>query len=140
MIRRRPKQEYMGWVWGNEVLITGELKMVETVPLLADEIECISTVLNPGIGDNENFWQRPAVVALISMGTPSISAVVGVLAHGDRIERQEAAYVLGHIDAPSARQALEAALPKETDPEVRRYIQNGLHPPKPRAVWTPPKP
>lgn len=139
MVRERPNRG-LDWVWGNEVYIAGELKMTETIPVLVARIDSRSTNVSVNIGDTENFTYRPALAALISIGTPAISSLAGVLAHGNVLQRQEAAYALAHIGTPNARQALEAALARETDPAVREYVQNGLNPPKPAGNWTPPKP
>ena len=135
LIRRYRLGEPQMQVWGNEVRVAGELKMIQAIPILVERIECFSTALNINAF---GFETRPAVAALISIGTPSIPAVAGLLAHGNNIQRAEAAYVLGEVNTPNARQALKAALPKETDPDVRMYIEHYLNPPP--APWAPPKP
>jgi hypothetical protein len=116
-------------VWANEVQIAGRLRMVEAIPSLVEGIEWSSSPVSIGLGDSMTFGPKAAVGALIRIGPPSIPAMTKVLGQGSTMQRMEAAYVLGIIATPDARKALQDSLSKESDPEVRKYIQDGLTPP-----------
>lgn len=70
---------------------------------------------------------RNAAVALGNVGTQAaVPALVQALADAEPLVRQHAAWALGRIGGPNACRALELALEKETDPEVREEISDQL--------------
>ena len=75
-----------------------------------------------------------AADALIEAGDVVVPAVSDVLKVGGAARRRLAAGVLGAIDVPAARDALERALKTESDAGVKRAIadalvHSGRHPP-----------
>jgi HEAT repeat protein len=73
------------------------------------------------------MFARKALYALANgWGDGAIDELVVGLANHDIQTRMAAAYALGHIDSRSARLALEARLPLETDPTVKTTIETQL--------------
>ena len=57
--------------------------------------------------------------------------MIHVLSDGSPLQREEGAYVLGHIGTGKAWEALKERLPREEDRKVRKRIEELLkHPPK----------
>ncbi|MDH7569338.1 MAG: tRNA epoxyqueuosine(34) reductase QueG [Armatimonadota bacterium] len=71
--------------------------------------------------------RRTAAVALGNYPHPdSVSALAAALSDPEPLVRAHAAWALGRVGLPQARQALEAALPGETDPAARQEILAAL--------------
>lgn len=132
ILHKTPVDPYEILVWCDEAVVAGKLKLVEAIPALAEGIgiDRYSDAIQISPGDTMTFGQKAAVAALIRIGPPSIPAVTKVLNQGGSMQRREAAYVLGVIGTPAARKALQEALPREVDPDVRKYVQDALNPPK----------
>ena len=72
----------------------------------------------------EPMFARKAIYALANgWGDGAIDELVLALANHDVQTRMAAAYALGNVDTPSAKLALEARLPLETDPTVKSTIE-----------------
>ncbi len=118
--------------YDNAVRLAGELKVVGAVPILCKRIDLVTGGLG-GMAAEVNFLDHAAVDALIQIGPPAIPSVIDVLNHGNPLQREEAAYVLGHIGTDAAWRAVKARLPDEPDRKVRERIEELLqHPPKGR--------
>lgn len=128
------KDLFENMAWENAVQVAGELKVAAAVSVLCRLIDLLSSP-EAGMGASYNFLNRAAVWALIQIGPAAVPAVIGVLKNGTALQREEAAYVLGNIGTPPARQALEERLPEERDTAVRHRIQEVLK----RGPWRPPK-
>lgn len=71
--------------------------------------------------------QRNACVALGNRGDPAATPMLGVaLNQGEPLVRGHAAWALGRIGTPEARQILKDALDRESSPEVREEIESAL--------------
>ena len=55
------------------------------------------------------------------------TAVIHVLSDGSPLQREEGAYVLGHIGTGKAWEAVKERLPKEEDRKVRKRIEELLN-------------
>jgi HEAT repeat protein len=111
----------------NAVHLTGDLKIVEAVPVLA---ELLRDPLTKGGATNFGMALRlgddPPGRALADIGEPATEAVGALLVDQDRFKRWRAALVLGNINSAHADQLLELRLSHEDDPAVRAQIQSLL--------------
>jgi HEAT repeat protein len=113
------------YIWGNEARVAGEFQIVEAVPVLARRIDMLTSDRMGG-GQGYNFFDHAANNALINIGPLAVPAVIDVLKHGNRLQREMAAHVLREIGSDAAWHALEEALPGEKDPNVRHRIQEAI--------------
>ena len=73
------------------------------------------------------MFARKAIYALANgWGDGAMDELVFGLANHDVQTRMAAAYALGNLDTPSAKLALEARLPLETDPTVKATIEKQM--------------
>ena len=71
--------------------------------------------------------KRNVCVALGNAGDPSaIPALTRILEEGEPLVRRHAAWALGRLGGADARQALQSALPSETDDVARQEIEGAL--------------
>lgn len=117
--------------WADGFKVAGELKIVEAVP--AHQAHGHATHAESGLSSSYEFRNRAAVQALIEIGQPAVPAVVERLRHGDPLQRQASAYIPSKIGGDIAQQALKDVLPSETDPLVRRRIDEARQPRKPSS-------
>ena len=113
------------YAWGAAADLVAELRVAGAAPALCRRIDLVTTP-EVGLSFFYNFVNRGAANALIRIGQPAVSCVADVLRHGTPLQRQEAAYVLGHIGTDGARHTLQEQLPAEKDPDVRRRINEAL--------------
>lgn len=116
---------YMEPVWGNGFMVAGKLKMTQAIPAL---IKHLTDITSPvvGISYNYMFRNREAVWALIGMGPPAVPPLRDVLQQGGPLRREAVAFILGRIGSAQAKNALNAALNRESDPGVKRRIEEAL--------------
>jgi HEAT repeat protein len=115
-------------VFENEVRLVGDLQIVEASRALADKVDRYTSTIASG-----GFENREAIHALVEIGEPAVPAVIEVLQHGKADQRKYSAVVLGFIGSREGEAALREALARETDAEVRDYIEKALDPPD---SWT----
>jgi HEAT repeat protein len=115
-------------VFENEVRLVGDLQIVEASGALAQKVQRYTSVLA-----SMGFEQHEVIHALVEIGEPAVSAVIEVLQHGNADQRKYSAVALGFIGSREAQAALRDALARETDPEVRGYLEKALDPPD---TWT----
>jgi hypothetical protein len=123
LIEKGP-QDYLGR-WTTFVRLAGELKIAEAAPALVKwlTIDNIGEISTAGFMRLEN---NPAGAALVQIGEPAIPAVVTVFDHGTLRERRYAVYVLNQINSPSAKRALREQLNRESDENLKEFIQKSL--------------
>jgi len=124
-------------IWVNAVRLAGQLKVVNAIPALK---QALSRGPIRGGYDYEGsaisfaeFAQlRYDIVgrALADIGDPSVPTVADVLSRGDTPAKKRAFFILSNINSPAALQAMRNHLSNETDPDIRRLIQNELHLPE----------
>jgi hypothetical protein len=121
---RGPESE----VWLLAIRLAGKLKAREAIPALQEVMSrrpfpAETSLTFAGIMRLDND-----IVAktLSQIGDPAIPAVAELLRSGDVTMRYRAVLVLRNIGSPEARKALRNRLPRETDPEVKKVIQDGL--------------
>ncbi len=106
---------YLIWAKGSAIL--GELKAVETLDLLIDNLD-----LNDGLF-SASMVHQPVVLAVESMGELAVPKLAAALKnHTNRDIRLAAALCLVDIGGSEALEALNSALVSETDQCVRRFI------------------
>ena len=120
------------YTWGAAADLVAELRVAGAAPALCRKIDLVTTP-EVGLSFFYNFVNRGATIALIRIGQPAVPCVADVLRHGTPLQRQEAAYVLGHIGTDDARHTLQEQLPAEKDPDVRRRIDEALK----QQPWNP---
>jgi hypothetical protein len=106
------------WHYGTELL--GDLKAVEALDLLIKHLD---------LNDGTPFplHHHPALVGVITMGPVAIPKLKDVLREStDRYMRRYAVFCIASIGGTSARQALEDALPSESDECVRGFLQASI--------------
>lgn len=113
------------FVWGNAARMAGELTIVEAAPALARGIDRITNGTIT-MGSWTHFKNRAGVSALLAIGEPAVPAVVEVLKQVSPEQRRIASFVLANIGSEAAVTALKEAIKKETDPQVREYMEKQL--------------
>jgi HEAT repeat protein len=114
-----------GRAWINAVRLTGDLKIVEAVPVLASLLK--DPYSKGGLTGATSFGTKfilgddPAGRALADIGEPALKAVETLLQDPDIHVRWRAALVLGNMNSQYADQALERNLANETNEAVRGY-------------------
>ncbi len=104
-------------LWQNGADMLAELKATEALDLLVANIQ-----LTDGL--STSLSHCPAVVAILKMGAPAIPKLQTVLSNdSDPFRRKLAALCIAYIGGSQARRALTSALPEETDPCVKRFLQ-----------------
>jgi hypothetical protein len=97
--RPQTDNEFIRRQWVNAVLLAGDLKLVEAVPTLANQIDVRSTPFNFNT-------DSPARWALCRIGDPAIPSVQRLLNDGNQEQRASALEVLEEMDSPKAMAAL----------------------------------
>jgi len=115
-------------VFENELRLVGDLQIAEASRALAQKVERQTSVLA-----SMGFEEHEVIHALVEIGEPAVPAVIEVLQHGKADQRKYSAVVLGFIGSREGEAALREALARETDAEVRDYIEKALDPPD---SWT----
>lgn len=121
------KDKEVGPVWLNAVRLAGELKLPETIPALMEAFS------RGGIGQgsvtiSEYMRLDTDVVAkaLAEIGDASVPVVAGLLRQDDKDKRHRAVLILLNINTPASKKALGEHLPNETDPDVKKLIQDTI--------------
>jgi epoxyqueuosine reductase len=87
---------------------------------------CVEPLMFNYIRDRK-YFRRNAAIAMGNSGDDAhVPALSRALDDPEALVRGHAAWALGRIGGPKARQALEAARAKETDPEARTEIESAL--------------
>lgn len=122
---RRPESD----VWLDAVRIAGKLKAKEAIPALE---EAMSRPPMPAetfltFAGIERLDNDIVAKTLSQIGDPAIPTTLKLLKSEDARMRGRAVLILRNIGSPAARKTLEDRLPSETDPEVKKLIQDSLH-------------
>jgi len=113
-------ENYFLWVHGASLL--ADLKATEALDLLVANID-----FTDGWSASISQYNTPAVVAILRIGASAIPKLQIAL-RNDPVphRRQFAALCVAYIGGGQARKALTSALPGETDPCVKKFIEISL--------------
>lgn len=113
-------EEYYLWQHGASTL--ADLKAIEALDLLVYKID-----LTDGWSTSINENHTPALVAILKIGLPAIPKLEIALKNDSVPHRRKfAAFAIAYIGGVQARRALTNALPGETDPCVKTFLQLSL--------------
>lgn len=116
------KEEIMiATAWMTAVDVLGDLKATEAVEVLVNNLD--HTGQN---GLIMSIHIHPVYSALVKIGEPAVPKLVEALAHPNPFIRTEAVWVLYSIQKGRAKEAIEAAIKKETDEEIKRTFKGVL--------------
>ena len=123
---RRPQSD----VWLDAIRIAGRLKAKEAIPALQEAMSRPPIPAEPYITGGGMMRLDHDIVAktLSQMGDPAIPSVVDFLKSPDKGTRGRAVLILRNMGTPASRKALRHHLEHETDPELKKLIQDSLHP------------
>lgn len=114
--------------WLNAVQLAGKLKATETIPALLKAMSRPPFPAEPYITSTGIMRLNNDIVAktLSQMGDPAIPAVANLLKSPEKRTRGRAVLILTNMGSPTARKTLQERLPHETNPEVKKLIQDSL--------------
>jgi HEAT repeat protein len=112
-------------VWRNSLRLVGDLKIVETVPILVKLLDSENRGGPVTIGMQEDLDTDPVGQALVKIGEPALGPVRSVLENKDKSQsvRLRAVHILYNMNSIDADQALSQHLQSEGDPRVKASIQ-----------------
>jgi hypothetical protein len=113
-----PYENYFFFEKGARLL--AKLRATEALDLLVANID-----LNDGYPSSLDDF--PALVAIFKIGEPAIPKLqVVLISHSNPGTRKFAALAIAYIGGSQARTALTSALPRETDPCVKKFLEVSL--------------
>jgi hypothetical protein len=115
-------------VWRNSLRLAGDLRIVETVPILVKLLDSESRGGPVTFAELEDLDTDPVGKALVKIGEPALGPVRSVLENKDKSQsiRLRAVHILYKMNSTDADQALAQDLPSESDPRVKASIQSRL--------------
>jgi HEAT repeat protein len=115
-------------VWVNAVMLAGKLKASEAIPSLLQAMSHPPFPASPYISLTKEMHLENDIVAKVisEIGDSAIPAVEDLLKSADAGTRSRAVLILRNMGSPAARKVLGDRLPHETDPGIKKLIQNGL--------------
>jgi HEAT repeat protein len=115
--------------WLIAVRLAGKLKAKEAIPALQQAMSRRPLPAEPYITSGGSMRLDNDIVAksLAQIGNPAIPSVVTLLSSADVLTRSRAVLILRNMGSPAARRALQNRLPHETDPEIKKLIEDSLH-------------
>jgi len=103
-------------LWREGALLLGELKATESLDLLLSHIKMTD-------GEwSSTMTHQPALSGIVLMGPIAIPKLKNLLKNQDWQTRHYAVFCLASIGGVSARRAIQAALPMESHPCVKRLM------------------
>jgi hypothetical protein len=113
-------ENFFLWLHGAGLL--ADLKATEALDLLIANID-----FTDGFSTTISESHFPALVAIVRIGQPAIPKLQVVLINdSESYRRRFAAFCIAYIGGDHAKMALKNALPRETDPCVKRFLQISL--------------
>lgn len=114
-------ENFFLWVHGASLL--ADLKATEALDLLIANIDFTN-----GWSTKISDHYTPALVAILKIGQPAIPKLqIALTKDSVPYRRQFAAFAIAYIGGREARRALESALPRETDPCLKKFLQVSLN-------------
>ena len=113
-------ENFFLWLHGASLL--ADLKATEALDLLIANID-----LTDGWSASISESHFPALIAILRIGHPAIPKLQTVLSNDSESNRRKfAAFCIAYIGGGQAKMALKSALPRETDPCVKGFLQVSL--------------
>ena len=113
-------ENFFLWLHGAGLL--ADLKATEALDLLIANID-----FTDGWSATISESHFPALVAIVRIGQPAIPKLRVVLINDSESHRRKfAAFCIAYIGGDQAKMALKTALPRETDPCVKGFLQISL--------------
>ena len=113
-------QNFFLWLHGASLL--ADLKATEALDLLIANID-----FTDGWSASIKESHFPALIAILRIGQPAIPKLQIVLTNDSESHRRKfAAFCIAYIGGREAKMALKSALPRETDPCVKEFLQVSL--------------
>src|SRR5689334_15113903 len=113
-------ENFFLWLHGASLL--ADLQATEALDLLIANID-FTDGLSASIGESH----FPALVAILRIGQPAIPKLRLVLSNDSESSRRKfAAFCIAYIGGGEAKMALKDALPRETDPCVKGFLETSL--------------
>jgi len=110
------------FLWQSGAGLLAELRATEALDLLITNIN-----LTDGWSASLSEYHVPALAAILKFGVPAIPKLQTVLSKdSDPSKRIFAALAIASIGGSQARMALTSALPSETDPCVKKFVDVSL--------------
>jgi len=116
-------------LWLDAIRLAGKLKAKEAVPALQEAmsrppVPAETYITFAGL---ERLDNDIVAKTLSQIEDPAIPAVTALLKNKDSHMRYRAILILRNIGSPAARKALQDRLQYETDPDIKKLIQDSLH-------------
>jgi hypothetical protein len=110
------------FLWQHGAGLLADLKATEALDLLVANID-----FTDGWSASISEYHSPVLVSILEIGSPAIPKL-HVLLKNDSVphRRKFAAFAIAYIGGREAREALSSALPDETDPCVKKFLQLSL--------------
>lgn len=113
-------ENFFLWVHGASLI--ADLNATEALDLLIAHID-FTDGWSASIGESH----FPALVAVLRIGPPAIPKLQIVLSNDSESHRRKfAAFCIAYIGGARAKEALKSALPRETDPCVKAFLEVSL--------------
>jgi hypothetical protein len=110
------------YLWQSGAGLLADLKAVEALDLLIANID-----LTDGWSSTISQYHTPVLIAILKIGAPAIPKLHIFLKNVSvPYKRNFAAFCIAYIGGAEARKALLDALPGETDPCVKKFLQISL--------------
>lgn len=110
------------FLWQSGAGLLADLKATEALDLLVANID-----FTDGWSASISQYHTPVLVAILKIGSPAIPKLQIVLKNDSMPHKRKlAAFAIAYIGGAEARKALSDALPGETDPCVKNFLQVSL--------------
>ena len=110
------------FLWLHAGSLLADLKATEALDLLIANID-----FTDGWSASISESHFPALAAILRIGQPAIPKLQNVLSNDSESGRRKfAAFCLAYIGGGQAKMALKSALPRESDPCVKEFLQVSL--------------
>ncbi len=130
VVQRLPERIQFGTdePWLNAVRLAGKLKATETISALQQAMSRPPFPDVPFLSAAGAMRLDDDVVAkaLSQIGDSAIPSILNLLTSADDLTRERAVLILRNMNSNASRQALRDRLPKETNPDITKLIQDSL--------------
>jgi hypothetical protein len=115
--------------WLNAIRLAGQMKAVEAIPSLMQEMSRRTFPAEPIISGGGLMRLDNDIVAkaLSQIGDAAIPSVVTLLKSSEASTRRRAVLILRNIHSNASRKILQDRLPQETNPDIKKLIEDSLH-------------
>jgi HEAT repeat protein len=114
-------------LWQGSLELTGDLKIVEAVPLLTELLRKDHKGVPTNFMMAARLYDDPVAKALSLIGEPATDSVAGLFQNGDPATRRRATIVLSNIGTVRAHEALLRQIKDEPDQKLRAFMQTKVN-------------